>query len=184
MTTSGEPEFVFAHRRAELRQELADFWTTHQSRYSEEMRGFRINPDPADGASRQVGAQQPLRRQVAAINRDHQGTITGVVWVALRELEADWNLGTHAYFQRMYVVPSARCLRSSLQLYRVFLQGIQASAATRDHRATVLLAENVNPGLQVAALRRLFARNGFQLMGRNRLGSEVWCLPLATTFVF
>jgi hypothetical protein len=184
MTTSGEPEFVFAHRRAELRQEMAEFWASHQPRYREEMRSFRTNADPAAGAAQQAGAQNPLRRQVAAISRDHQGAITGVVWVALRELEADWNLGTHAYFQRMYVVPSVRCLRSSLQLYRLFLRGFQASAAMRDHRATMLLAENVNPGLQVAALRRLFARHGFQLLGRNRLGGEVWCLPLNTTFVF
>ena len=184
MSSNGEPEFVFAHRRAELRQEMAEFWASHQPRYREEMRSFRTNADPAAGTSQQADALQPLRRQVAAISRDHQGAITGVVWVALRELEADWNLGSHAYFQRMYVVPSARSLRSSLQLYRVFLQGFQASAATRDHRATVLLAENVNPGLQVAALRRLFARHGFQLLGSNQLGGEVWCLPLATTFVF
>lgn len=184
MSSSGEPEFVFAHRRAELRQELAEFWATHQPRYRGEMRSFRANADPAAGTAQQAGVQHPLRRQVAAISRDHQGAITGVVWVVLRELEADWNLGTHAYFQRMYVLPSARSLRSSRRLYATFLQGFQANAAARDHRARVLLAENVNPGLQVAALRRLFARHGFQLLGSNHLGSEVWCLPLATTFVF
>lgn len=40
MSGSDEPEFVFAHRRAELRQEMAEFWASHQPRYREEMRSF------------------------------------------------------------------------------------------------------------------------------------------------
>jgi len=184
MSSSGEPEFVFAHRQTELRQELADFWAVHQVLYRQEMQGFRSDTASGSGAAGEPRAQQPLRRQVAAISRDNQGAITGVVWVALRELEANWNPGSHAYFHRMYVVPSARCLRNSLPLYRVFLKGFQACGGKRDHRATALLADNVNPGLQAAALRRLFARSGFQLIGRNRLGSEIWYLPLTTTFVF
>ena len=54
----------------------------------------------------------------------------------------------------------------------------------RDHRAKVLLAENINPALQKASMRRYFVRLGFQMLGGNRLGSEIWVRRLNTHFSF
>jgi hypothetical protein len=54
----------------------------------------------------------------------------------------------------------------------------------RDHRAKVLLSENINPGLQKASMRRYFSRLGFQMLGGNQLGGEVWCKKLETRFCF
>ena len=135
--------------------------------------------------------KKPISRQPASISRDQSGAINGIVFVVLRELEASLELGSHAYFQRMYITPAARYLTINLsyqrlanQLFRAFLEGFDREVEKRDHRAKVLLSENINPGLQKASMRRYFSRLGFQMLGGNQLGGEVWCKKLETRFCF
>ncbi|MEB3271383.1 MAG: hypothetical protein VKJ44_07025 [Synechococcus sp.] len=178
-----EPEFVFGHQRPELQKELSEFWTLHQPLYRQDLQRFRSSLGQPSMQAIEQSIQPPLRRQVAAISRDGSGRMTGLAWVVLRELQADLGLGSHAYFLRMYVAAQARNA-STHRLFEVFLDGFQASASSRDPRAGVLLAENVNPGLHTVAGRRYFARRGFRLLGGNQFGSEVWLMRLKTRFVF
>ena len=128
--------------------------------------------------------KKSILRQPAAISRNQSGEITGIVFVVLRELEISLDLGSHAYFQRMYVIPESRQPRLANQLFRTFLEGFDREAEKRDHRAKVLLSENINPGLQKASMRRYFARLGFQMLGGNQLGGEIWVRKLKTHFLF
>ena len=128
--------------------------------------------------------KKTISRQPAAISRDQSGLIDGVVFVVLQELDNSIGLGSHAYFQRMYIIPKSRQPRLANQLFRAFLQGFDREAEKRDHRAKVLLSENINPGLQKASMRRYFARLGFQMLGGNQLGGEIWVRKLKTHFSF
>ena len=183
-------EFVFGEVNDQLRSELKAFWKQHGQAYQEELRSFRVASE--SHTAEHVGSlKRPLLRQPAAISRDQSGVINGIVFVVLRELEASLELGSHAYFQRMYITPAARYLTKNLshqrlanQLFRTFLQGFDRAVEQRDHRARVLLAENINPGLQKASMRRYFANLGFQMLGGNQLGGEIWVRNLKTQFLF
>ncbi len=175
----------------QLRSELKAFWSQHGNAYQEELRSFRVASANSQASKHINALKKPISRQPAAISRDQSGAINGIVFVVLRELEESLGLGTHAYFQRMYITPSARHLTINLsyqrlanQLFRTFLQGFDREVEKRDHRAKVLLAENINPGLQKASMRRYFARLGFQMIGGNRLGGEIWVRKLKTHFSF
>lgn len=84
----------------------------------------------------------------------------------------------------MYIIPESRHPRLANQLFRTFLQGFDREVEKRDHRAKVLLSENINPGLQKASMRRYFARLGLQMLGGNELGDEIWERKLITYFSF
>ena len=84
----------------------------------------------------------------------------------------------------MYIIPESRHPRLANQLFRTFLHGFDREVEKRDHRAKVLLSENINPGLQKASMRRYFARLGFQMLGGNELGGEIWERKLITYFPF
>ena len=183
-------DFVFGEVTDQLRSELKAFWKQHGQAYQEELRSFRVASE--SHTAEQVGPlKRPLLRQPATISRDQSGAINGVVFVVLRELADSLGVGTHAYFQRMYITPEARRLTTNLSyqrlanhLFREFLQGFDLEVEKRDHRAKVLLSENINPGLQRASMRRYFSRLGFQMLGGNQLGGEVWCKKLETRFCF
>ena len=184
-------EFVFGEVTDQLRSELKDFWKQYGNAYQEELRSFRSESSNGYGSNQTDLLKKPILRQPAAISRDQSGAINGIVFVVLRELEASLELGSHAYFQRMYITPAARYLTINLsyqrlanQLFRTFLQGFDRAVEKRDHRAKVLLSENINPGLQKASMRRYFSRLGFQMLGGNRLGGEVWSKKLETRFCF
>lgn len=184
-------EFVFGEVTDQLRSELKDFWKQYGNAYQEELRSFRSESRNGYGSNQTDLLKKPILRQPAAISRDQSGAINGIVFVVLRELEASLELGSHAYFQRMYITPAARYLTINLsyqrlanQLFRTFLQGFDRAVEKRDHRAKVLLSENINPGLQKASMRRYFSRLGFQMLGGNRLGGEVWSKKLETRFCF
>ena len=177
-------EFVFGEVNDQLRSELKDFWKQYGNAYQEELMSFRSASSNGYGSSQMDLLKKPILRQPAAISRDQSGAINGIVFVVLRELEVSLNLGTHTYFQRMYIIPESRNPRLANQLFRAFLQGFDRAVEQRDHRAKVLLAENINPGLQKAPMRRYFACLGFQMLGGNQLGGEVWCKKLETRFCF
>ena len=176
-------EYVFGSVDKALAAELYDFWNLNQASYQAELKSFRSVRDSA-GIEPLFGKQKALKRQPGAIARNQEGSIVGVVFIVLRELDAHLNLGSHAYFQRMYVLPQARSSRLANQLYKKFLEGFISSVELRDHRASTLMAENINPGLQEGFMRRYFARLGFKMLGSNQLGGEVWLLKLRNQFIF
>lgn len=185
-------EFVFGEVNDQLKHELRAFWSQHGNAYREELRSFRISSRNSLRVVEQMDLlKKPISRQPAAISRDQSGVINGIVFVVLRELETSLELGSHAYFQRMYITPTARHLTINLsyqrlanQLFKVFLEGFDREVEKRDHRAKVLLSENINPGLQKSSMRRYFARLGFQMLGGNQLGGEIWARKLKTHFSF
>ena len=185
--TDPQIEFVFGEVNDQLKRELKAFWSQHGNAYQEELRSFKIASRNSEGLKQMNLLKKPISRQPAAISRDQSGVINGIVFVVLRELETSLELGSHAYFQRMYITPIARNAfqqRLANQLFRTFLQGFDREVEKRDHRAKVLLAENINPGLQKASMRRYFARLGFQMLGGNQLGGEIWVRKLKTHFSF
>ena len=183
-------EFVFGEVTDQLRSELKAFWKQHGQAYQEELRSFRVGSSHSHALQPADPPKKPMSREPAAISRDQSGPINGIVFVVLRELEESLGLGTHAYFQRMYMLPEARRKAKGIatplanKLFEEFLIGFDREAERRDHRAKVLLAENINPGLQKAPMRRYFARFGFQMLGGNQLGREIWVRRLTTHFSF
>ena len=175
-------KFVFGEVNNQLKRELRAFWSQHGKEYQEELKSFRAT---LSNNQKRIGLlKKPISRQPAAISRDQSGEINGIVFVVLRELEASRDLGSHAYFQRMYIIPESRRFGLTNQLFRAFLEGFDHEVEKRDHRAKALLAENINPGLQKASMRRYFARLGFQMLGGNQLGGEIWARKLKTHFSF
>ena len=177
-------EFVFGEVTDQLRSELKVFWKQHGQAYQEELRSFRVGSSHSHALQPADPPKKPLLRQPAAVSRDQSGVINGIMFVVLRELDDSLGLGSHAYFQRMYIVPESRHYGLTNRLFREFLQGFDREAERRDHRAKVLLAENINPGLQKAPMRRYFGRLGFQMLGGNQLGGEIWVRRLLTHFSF
>ncbi|WP_255475732.1 hypothetical protein [Synechococcus sp. BIOS-E4-1] len=180
-------EFVFGEVNDQLKRELRAFWSQHRNAYQEELRSFKTVSRNSHSLEQIDLLKKPISRQPAAISRDQSGAINGIVFVVLRELETSLELGSHAYFQRMYITPIARNTfqqRLANQLFKTFLRGFDREVEKRDHRAKVLLAENINPGLQKASMRRYFARLGFQMLGGNQLGGEIWVRKLKTHFSF
>ena len=177
-------EFVFGEVNGQLKRELRAFWSQHEHAYQDELRSFRITSRDSNGLEQMDIIKKPILPQPVVISRDQSGAINAIVFVVLRELEPSLDLGSHAYFQRMYIIPKSRQPRLANQLFRTFLQGFDRAAEKRDHRAKVLLAENINPGLQKASMRRYFARLGFQMLGGNQLGGEIWARKLKTHFSF
>ena len=175
-------EFVFGEISNQLKQELNHFWTQYGKKYQTELQSFREAASSHPGVT--PSTRRALSRQPAAIARDEKQNIIGIVFVALRELETPIETGSHAYFQRMFIVPEFRCFQLANPLYRAFLAGFDKAASERDHRAHCLMSENINPGLQKTFMRRYFSRLGFRLLGSNPSGGEVWARPLQTRFTF
>ena len=177
-------EFVFGEVSYQLRRELRVYWKQHGNAYQEELISFRISSGKGSSLLQINPLEKPISREPVVISRDVDGEINGIVFVALRALESSLGLGSHAYFQRMYINPLSRCPRLANQLFREFLQGFDREVEKRDHRAKLLLSENINPGLQRASMRRYFSRLGFQMLGGNQLGGEIWSKKLETRFCF
>ena len=182
--TDPQIEFLFGGVNDQLKGELKSFWRKYGNAYQEELISFRIASRNCHDLEQTDLFKKPISQQPAVISRDQTGAINGIVFVVLRELEDSLGLGSHAYFQRMYIIPESRHLRLANQLFRAFLNGFDREVEKRDHRANVLLAENINPGLQKASMRRYFARLGFQMLGGNQLGGEIWLRKLKTYFSF
>lgn len=177
-----DSEFVFGRADAALLAELKEFWLKHDDAYHAELLACR--PLPQEKESSQRTAQRAIRRQPGAIVREADGTIVGVVFVLLRELDPDLELGSHAYFLRIYSSLKGRTVKRASQLFKTFLIGFDAAAEFRDHRAKVLLAQNVNVRLHTAYVRKYLVRQGFRMLGHSTLGSEIWSRSLHTRFLF
>ena len=175
-------EFVFGRVDDALKAELQAFWAMYGDAYRAEM---KASSAVGEGNNMLLNpSQRTLRRQPGAIARSEKGDIIGIVFVLLRKVSYELKLGTHAYFQRMYIVPEVRNLKLANRLFKAFLNGFERAAESRDYRAKALMSVNNNPALQTAYVRRYFARLGFRLLGGNKLGNEVWARKLKTLFVF
>jgi len=175
-------EFIFGRVDDALKAELQAFWAKYGDTYRAEVKAFAavsVNSDLPLKPS-----QRPLRRQPGAIARSEREDIIGIAFVFLREVSDETMLGTHVYFQRMYIVPEARNLKLVNRLFKAFLNGFERAAESRDYRAKALMSVNNNPGLKIAYVRRYFVRLGFRLLGDNKFGNEVWTKELQTRFVF
>ena len=175
-------EFVFGQVDKALKAELQAFWAMHGDAYRAEMKAFA--PMSANNDLPLKPSKQPLRRQPGEIARSERGDITGIVFVFLREVSDETTLGTHVYFQRIYIIPEARNLKLVNRLFKAFLNGFEQATEQRDYRAKDLMSVNNNPGFKAAYVRRYFARLGFRFLGDNKLGNEVWTKKLQTRFVF
>ena len=175
-------EFVFGRVDDALKVELQAFWAKYGDTYRAEVKAIAavsVNSDLPLKPS-----QRPLRRQPGAIARSERGDIIGIVFVFLREVSDETTLGTHVYFQRIYIIPEARNLKLVNRLFKAFLNGFEQATEQRDYRAKDLMSVNNNPGFKAAYVRRYFARLGFRFLGDNKLGNEVWTKKLQTRFVF
>jgi hypothetical protein len=180
-----EPECVLGCVDNQLKTELQEFWRQHQEPFQSELKAFRALHGGSVALLGQL--ERPLSRHPAVIARDEAGSIIGIVYVALCEIDSSLELGTHAYFQRMYIVPGSRCFKNrklANRMFRLFLREFDSAVEWRDYRAEVLLSENVNPELHRAFMRRYFARLGFRMLGANQLGGEVWFRRLYVRSVF
>ena len=179
-------EFVFGRQTPEVNQSLTDFWATHLQSFQQEIISFRSSAQRKSNVCRQprLTVNRQINRRPAAISRDKNGAINGLVFVVLKELDSSLDLGSHAYFQRIYIPRQFRNFRLANQLFICFLDGFDQAIKERDHRAKILLSENVNPKLQNIAERRYFSRAGFKMLGGNELGGEIWIRPLKTAFCF
>ena len=179
-------EFVFGRQTPELNRALADFWATYQQSYQQEISSFRSSAQSKRNLSSRpsLTVNRQIKRRPAAISRDNNGAINGLVFVILKELDGSLELGSHAYFQRMYIPRQFRDARLANQLFTCFIDGFDQAIKERDYRAKILLSENVNPKLQNIAERRYFSRVGFKMLGGNDLGGEIWIRPLKTAFYF
>ncbi len=177
-----EPECVLGFVDDQLISDLQAFWRQQQKPFQAELKAFRALY--RESSTLFSLSERPLSRHPAVIARDEVGGIIGILFVVLREIDSSLNLGTHAYFQRMYIAPGSRCPKLANRMFRLFLREFDSAVEWRDHRAEVLLSENVNPGLHGAFMRRYFARLGFRMLGRNKFGGEIWARKLQTLFIF
>jgi hypothetical protein len=175
-------EFVFGRVDDSLRAELQTFWAKNTDDFRAEMNA--IADFHGKISTPLAKLQRPLHRQPGAIARSERGEIVGVLFVLLREVSDELMLGTHAYFQRIYIVPPARNFKLVNQLFKTFLNDFEKAAEHRDHRAKALMSVNNNPRLHAAYVRRYFARLGFRMLGSNKFGAEVWARKLQTRFIF
>ena len=101
-----EPECLLRCVDNQLRSELQAFWRQHQEPFQAELISFRALHGGSAALFSQPGL--PLSRHPAVIARDEAGSIIGIVYVALSEIDSSLNLGMHVYFQKMYIAPGAR----------------------------------------------------------------------------
>ncbi|KZR69411.1 hypothetical protein PMIT1313_01097 [Prochlorococcus marinus str. MIT 1313] len=172
-------QYIFGGVDNSLKKDIKCFWEDNISAYKLETNEHVVESKRTNSKAK-VGP--PLRRQPAAIARNRSGEVVGIVVVVLRQLDSELNLGTHAYFQRMYVSKNSRSARLAYRLYQDFLQGFIAAKDSRDHRARYLMAENRNPRLRNSFIRKYFTKLGFRMLGSNDIDSEIWSLQLITSY--
>ena len=173
-------KFVFGNVDDCLRRQLQIFWHENRQVYQQEIsrQALAINH-----SGRAIQTKRVLSRQPASIACDRSGNIVGIIFVLLRELDASLKLGSHAYFLRIYVCEGWRYPQLTNQLLLSFLKEFSSRADLRDHRASCLIAENINTRLHNSFIRKYFIKLGFQMLGVNDSASEIWSLKLKTSYI-
>ena len=173
--------YIFCKTDPTLRKHINSFWKENILIYYQEM--DRYYPE-GTFRKRNVSTNALPTNKPAAIARDRSGKIIGVIFVELRTLNEELNLGRYAYFQRMYIIKNFRNTNPNLayRLNQTFLEGFIRAKGIRDHRAKHLILEIANPRLQNSFIRKYLHRLGFRLLGSNTINTEIWNLPLGTTY--
>jgi hypothetical protein len=175
-------EFVFGKKDLNLISQLNLFWKEVEKSYNQEMTDHKNSTSSSNQINANISPSKvtSLRREPAAIAKDQKGCIIGIVFVTLTKLENEPNNHEYVYFQRMFMLNKKRQFQISNQLYSAFVKHFKKAINERDPRAQYLMAENANPGLRRASLRRYFFRHGFRMLGINHLGYEIWRMKLET----
>jgi hypothetical protein len=142
---------AFGQMTPQLRGELVQFWLD-------------------EGALPDANAAWARTDEVVCIARDPNEAIASVNTVYLAPLQGPDDLH---YFLRMYTRPRDRLLELALGMVRACRTFLEASPL-RDARArgVVIIAEN--PKLRTQAGHRLFKGNGWNLLGKDARGLDVW----------
>ena len=171
--------YIFCKTDPALQRNITSFWKDNILKYYDEMDTYHHE---GKSLTREASNHTLLPRKPAAIARDKSGMIIGVIFVALRALNEELNLGRYAYFQRMYIIKNFRDANLAYRLHQTFIEEFIPAKDTRDHRAKHLILEIANPRLQNSFIRKYLDRSGFRLMGSNMLNAEIWSLSLETTY--
>ncbi len=175
-----EIKFVFKHDNQFLKGEIIDFWKANKDSYLDELRSyyhFKAIDDADEWAF-----SSPTNSEVAAIARNNSNEIIGIAFVDLKEIDKSLSLGTHAYFQKVFVLSNYRSPKLTWRLFTCFVKGFSDAKSSRDFRAKSLVSENINPKMKNPYLRRCFSKLGYKMMGKNNFDGEIWYLPLKTSY--
>lgn len=176
--------FIFSDLNTGVPEDFQHFWAEHSESFHEDINSYGTchTEDFIDNP----GLETPHNRNrpeilPAALARDCSGEIIGVVYVTFSEIDVSLLLGSHCYYQSMYIKKEFRnnnLFRIVHPLYQTFLKGFLPENCQRDCRAKYLLSKNVNPDLHRPASKRYFERVGFRALGKHSDGFETWILPL------
>lgn len=170
---------LFRRVSPQTREDLLVFWETHRedwistTRQPQAREHFTISNTPRSRSS-------ALLKNIVCVAKMHNGTIAGAAWVNVAMMPVETSKPELIYFQRMYIMPEHRCARIANNLINAFHHHLTQSNQ-RSPLVKYLLAENANTKLKTPAARRLFIRKGFEFMGFNSLGNEIWKLALPPT---
>ncbi len=182
-----EFSFVFSGLNSGVSEDFKHFWAEHCDYFHEEINSYGTchTEDFIDTPSLETPHNRNRPEILpAALARDCSGEIIGVVYVTFSEIDVSFLLGSHCYYQSMYI--KKECRKTNLfrlvhPLYQTFLKGFLSEDCQRDCRAKYLLSKNVNPDLHKPASKRYFERVGFRTLGKHSDGFETWILPLETS---
>jgi hypothetical protein len=172
-------KYVFKRVPPQMRSDLLNFWETHREDWVATTR----EPQAKDYLSVKDTPRartSALLRNVVCVAQTNEGTIAGAAWINVAMMPVDTSKPELIYFQRMYITPEHRCVRLANQLINAFHHHLKQSNQ-RSPLVKYLLAENANSKLKTPVGRRLFIRRGFEFMGVNTLGNEIWKLALPPT---
>jgi hypothetical protein len=172
-------KYVFKRVPPQMRSDLLNFWETHREDWVATTR----EPQAKDYLSVKDTPRartSALLRNVVCVAQTNEGTIAGAAWINVAMMPVDTSKPELIYFQRMYITPEHRCVRLANQLINAFHHHLKQSNQ-RSPLVKYLLAENANSKLKTPVGRRLFIRRGFEFMGFNTLGNEIWKLALPPT---
>ena len=141
---------VYSAMNPELSQEIIAFWASNQA-----------IGDPRE-AERRVA-------EVVCVARNPSGEIVGVNSVyegALGEPPRKY------YFYRLFIREQDRVFGLAGRMRIICSDRLRSEAAINGVLGLALVTENVK--LMTVALRRLLHRSGWQYLGREALGRDVW----------
>ena len=176
--------FVFSDLNTRVSDDFKHFWADHGEYFHEEINSYGTcqTEDFIDSPGLETPQNQKKPEILpAALARDYSGEIIGVVYVTLSEIDVSFLLGSHCYYQSMYIRKEFRnnnSFRIVHPLYQAFLKGFLSKNCQRDRRAKYLLSKNVNPALHRPASKRYLERIGFRTLGKHSAGFETLALPL------
>lgn len=168
---------VFRRIPPRIRTDLLEFWEKHRENWIDETTRPPHTRHIFSVENTHRARSSALLTNVVCVAYSDAGVLVGVAWMKTAIMQVDTAKPELIYFQRMYIAPEHRFAWLANQLFGSFIH-IVKSTNTRSPLIQYLLAENVNIKLKTPVGRRLFIRRGYQFMGTNFRGNEIWKLPL------